>query len=176
MKLDIRRLAEKACPPVLSFVLIAAVGISALGRNDERDMGADVNNSMSSSNKSQYLTTNYKKAALSEYDMLSKAVKVTAKPKAKAAETKKIEVKNFTVAMPYDYTVVYECRPTPLNYYETRDITNEIYSVYDENSERIVTLNGFDLVCQIVNNEIGDSSGLGGNQSSGGCGLFLCKI
>lgn len=159
MKLDIRRLAEKACPPALSFVLIAAVGISALGRNDDIDINTDVNNSMSSSGKSQYLITNYKKAALSEYDMLSKAVNVTAKPKTKAAESKKAEVKSFTVAIPDDYTVVYECRPTSLNYYETRDITNEMYSVYDENSEQIVTLNGFDLVCQIVNNEIGDSWG-----------------
>ena len=45
-----------------------------------------------------------------------------------------------------------------------RDISQEFYSVFDENSEKIVMLNrGFDLVCQIVNNEISDGWGWGSN-------------
>ncbi len=33
--------------------------------------------------------------------------------------------------------------------------TSEVFTVYDLNSKRDVTLNGFDLVCQIVRNEVG---------------------
>ncbi|MDE6148709.1 MAG: SpoIID/LytB domain-containing protein [Ruminococcus sp.] len=159
MKFDIRRFAEKAYPSVIGFVLIAVIGITALGKDNNFNEKSQPNSSTSIVSKSQYIVTNYKKAALSEYDMSQEAVKVTAKAKTKTAEPKKIEVTNFTVDIPDDYTVVYECEPTPLNFYETRDIKDEIYSVYDENSDQIVTLNGFDLVCQIVNNEISDSWG-----------------
>lgn len=159
MKFDIRRFAEKVYPPVVSLVLIAVIGITALSKDGKAYEKSQKDGPLSIAGNQQYLVTDFKKAALSEYDMSLTAVKIKTKSKTQEAEQKKTEIKSFVVNMPEDYTVVYECEPMPLNFNETRDISQEFYSVFDENSEKIVMLNGFDLVCQIVNNEISDGWG-----------------
>lgn len=158
MKLYLRRVAARLCPSIISFVLIATIGITALGKQDNKEINKDTGNDESSSavDKVDFELTNFKKAALSEYDMAVKAKVVKSKA---AAAKKKEEVKSFIVEMPDDYTVVYECEPTPLNFYDTRDISEEFYTVYDENSGKTVTLDGRDLICRIVYNEISDSWG-----------------
>ena len=77
----------------------------------------------------------------------------------KTANAQKQVVKDFKVAVPADTTEVFEFDPLPLNFYDIRDYSKEYYTVYDENTGRTVTINAFDMVCQIVFNEISDSWG-----------------
>lgn len=137
------------CSSAVTVALVAVVGITALGKNE--DIGECVTSSVTDS--VEYEITHFRKASLSEYDMSPDAQRLVTKQ----AKTKKAEIKSFSVGIPDDQTVVYECEPDPLEFYETRDISDEFYTVYDENAEENVTLDAFDLVCRIVNNEIGDS-------------------
>ena len=95
----------------------------------------------------------------SSKDESSKEQDDTKKVKSVSNKTQKKIVENFKVALPANPTDIYEFEPEPLNFYYTRDYSNEYYTVYDLNSGKRVTLNAFELVCRIVNNEISDSWG-----------------
>ena len=98
----------------------------------------------------------FKKAGIEEYDMLfvepgQKTVTL------KKSEAKEETVNEFTVKIPADRSaVLHPERSTPVNV-GTRSIAGEYYTVYDERSGRHVTLSGHEMICQIVNNEVGGS-------------------
>jgi stage II sporulation protein D len=98
-----------------------------------------------------------KKAAISEYEM----AEVTAEGEEEEEEESTIGVADaFTVEYPEDKTTYYDSpQQAALNLTDTRDISNEYYTVYDEISGSVVTLNGHEIVCRMVNSEIGDSWG-----------------
>jgi len=96
----------------------------------------------------------FKKAAIGEYDMTAVQSKKTKKKK------EELDPEDFKVPFPEDNTVIYlPERNDPLNFTETRSLTEEFYTVHDENSGSTVTMNAHELLLQMVNNEIGDSWG-----------------
>lgn len=101
----------------------------------------------------------YPKAKLSygETNTEEKAANITAVKQTEKSKKEKIE--NFKVPLPEDSTVVYDCDPAPLDLYDTRDISNEYYTVYDLISGKTVTINAFEMLCEIVYNEISDGWG-----------------
>lgn len=99
----------------------------------------------------------YRKASINEYDMtVTESVQ-----KAKTSKTKSNSKKNlsFTVKMPQQNTKAVDVKNSPNGCYETRSIQNEYYTVHDIISGSTVTLNGHEMLCRMVNSEIGDSWG-----------------
>ena len=68
---------------------------------------------------------------------------------------KKASASEFTVEMPEDKGEYYDIKNDPANFTDTRSVADEYYTVNDIISGNIVTLNGHELLCQIVNSEIG---------------------
>lgn len=99
----------------------------------------------------------YKKASINEYDM-------TVTDKSKNNKKQKVitdnnKVISFDVKMPQQNTKIENVKNPVNTCYETRSIENEYYTVHDIISGRTVTLNGHELLCRMVNSEIGDSWG-----------------
>ena len=100
----------------------------------------------------------FKKAGVEEYDMDFKAadIKLT-------AAKKEPEIVNtpdhFVVKIPEDKSTILKPEKGAASYPGSRSIAGEVYTVYDEISGGHVTLNGHELICRIVNSEIGDSWG-----------------
>ena len=61
--------------------------------------------------------------------------------------------------MPEDKGEYYDIKNDPANFTDTRSVADEYYTVNDIISGNIVTLNGHELLCQIVNSEIGGEWG-----------------
>lgn len=100
----------------------------------------------------------FKKAGIEEYDMDFVASDI--KLEVKKQESKEVDTPNrFTVKMPEDRSTILKPKKTAANYPGSRSIAGEYYTVYDEISGGHVTLNGHELICRIVNSEIGDSWG-----------------
>lgn len=97
----------------------------------------------------------FKKAALGEYDLSTPETK----SKAVKVENKGITDPNdFTVPFPEQDTLIYEPQKNPpQNLTATRSVAGEYYRVHDENSGSTMSLNAHELLCLMVNNEIGDS-------------------
>ncbi len=99
--------------------------------------------------------TKFKKAAIGEYDMT--AVRIKTKTVENVSE-EIIDPNDFTVPFPDDDTLIYEPeKRSPLNFTATRSVANEYFRVHDENSGSTLTMNGHELLCLMVNNEIGDT-------------------
>lgn len=94
----------------------------------------------------------FKKAAICDYEFAEKG---------KASEElDKLDPDDFTVEYPLDNTEVYEPElRDPVNFTSTRSVADEYYTVYDEISGTTQTLNGHELLCQMVYSEIGESWG-----------------
>ncbi|MBQ9543266.1 SpoIID/LytB domain-containing protein [Ruminococcus sp.] len=97
----------------------------------------------------------FRKAAICEYDI-------------SAAETKSkgVTVENGEITDPNDFTVPFPQQDTMIYYPEkgepqnltaTRSVAGEYFRVHDENSGSTLVMNGHELLCLMVNNEIGDS-------------------
>lgn len=96
----------------------------------------------------------FKKAAIGDYDMATKKAAKSEKDKDKDDEN------DFKVEFPEDDTLIYlPEKGSPANFTSTRSIADEYYTVHDEISGSTVTLNGHELLCRMINNEIGDSWG-----------------
>lgn len=100
----------------------------------------------------------FRKAGIEEYDMDFVA------PETKLETKKKESVKpdtpnSFTVKLPADTSTILKPEKGAASYPGSRSIAGEYYTVYDEISGGNVTLNGHELICRIVNSEIGDSWG-----------------
>lgn len=74
-------------------------------------------------------------------------------------QRKKASASEFTVEMPEDKGEYYDIKNDPANFTDTRSVADEYYTVNDIISGNIVTLNGHELLCQIVNSEIGGEWG-----------------
>ncbi len=94
----------------------------------------------------------FKKAAICDYEFAEKG---------EASEAlDALDPDDFTVEFPLDKTEIYEPElRDPVNFTATRSVADEYYTVYDEISGTTQTLNGHELLCQMVNNEIGESWG-----------------
>lgn len=97
----------------------------------------------------------FNKAAVGEYDLSTPETK----SKAVKVENKGITDPNdFTVPFPEQDTLIYEPQKNPpQNLTATRSVAGEYYRVHDENSGSTMSLNAHELLCLMVNNEIGDS-------------------
>ncbi|SDB50780.1 stage II sporulation protein D [Ruminococcaceae bacterium FB2012] len=103
----------------------------------------------------------YRKADIHEYKMAS----ISSTPlvplssnEVKADEEEQSEEtvqEDFTVMLPEDGTVVYDNKPSPLNYTATRSVADEYFTVKDLISGCIVTKNAHEMLCMMVFNEIG---------------------
>lgn len=94
----------------------------------------------------------FRKAGIDEYDMT--VVSKAEKKKAAAEKTDK-KSESFSMELPEDDTMFYDPQPEPLNYYETRSVADEFYTVYDIISGSTVTMNAHELLCRMVYSEIG---------------------
>lgn len=105
----------------------------------------------------QFMT--FKKAGIEEYDMDFVSLEQQL-PKASAKKEEKADTAaSFTVKLPEDKSVILKPDPGASSNPGTRSIAGETYTVYDEISGGNVTLDGHELICRIVNSEIGDSWG-----------------
>ena len=97
----------------------------------------------------------YKKAAICDYDMSAAETKSKGFKVNSAAIT---DPNDFTVPFPEQDTLIYYPEKNePLNLTATRSVAGEYFRVHDENSGSTLVLNGHELLCLMVNNEIGDS-------------------
>lgn len=104
----------------------------------------------------------YRKAGIDEYQVLAA---VSAAPAVEVVDVEETDPKDqagvptytesFSVTLPEDGTQVYDPQPEKLNYTATRSIANEYFTAYDLRSRKTVTMNAFDMVCQLVYSEIG---------------------
>ena len=113
----------------------------------------------------------YRKADIHEYKMASVSntplVPLSSKNAKDEEKEKKTEEKaeeqpaeetvqeDFTVDIPAESTEVYNNRPDPQNYSNTRSVANEYYTVNDLISGGKVTMNAHEMLCRMVFNEIG---------------------
>ncbi|MBQ8967333.1 SpoIID/LytB domain-containing protein [Ruminococcus sp.] len=97
----------------------------------------------------------FKKAAIGEYDVSA------AETKSKGVKVNSAEItdpNDFTVPFPEQDTLIYYPeKNAPMNLTATRSVAGEYFRVHDENSGSTLVLNGHELLCLMVNNEIGDS-------------------
>lgn len=97
----------------------------------------------------------FKKAPLSEYDM---SVVQTSAKTVKIGANGITDPNDFTVPFPEQDTLIYlPVRREPMELTDTRSVADEYYRIYDENSGSYYTMNAHELLCLMVNNEIGDS-------------------
>ncbi len=102
-----------------------------------------------------------RKAALEEYTMLIQIdiPKETQKAEKTSKKKSKKEEKSGPPApdavYEYDATKIYDPDPEEVKLTKTRSIANEYYNVFDERSGTYRTVNGHELLCQMINNEIG---------------------
>lgn len=105
--------------------------------------------------KNSFSFIELRKAPIGEYD--SSLLEVRAKS-AEGQGEEIAEPEEFTVPMPEQDTLIYlPERRAPLNLTDTRSVADEYYRVYDENSKAYYVMNAHELLCLMVNNEIGDS-------------------
>ncbi len=104
----------------------------------------------------------YRKAGIDEYQVLAAVSAAPAVEVVEADETDPEDqadfptyTESFAVTLPEDGTQVYDPQPEKLNYTATRSISNEYFTAYDLRSRKTVTMNAFDMVCQLVYSEIG---------------------
>ena len=97
----------------------------------------------------------YKKAAISDYDMSAAETKCKGFKVNSPAIT---DPDDFTVPFPEQDTLIYYPeKAAPQKLTATRSVAGEYFRVHDENSGSTVVMNGHELLCLMVNNEIGDS-------------------
>ncbi len=101
----------------------------------------------------------FKKAGVEEYDMDFVAADIKLPETKKKEEEKPNTPNHFVVRLPEDKSVILKPEKAAASYPGSRSIAGEYYTVYDEISGGHVTLNGHELICRIVNSEIGDSWG-----------------
>ncbi|MBQ8108397.1 MAG: SpoIID/LytB domain-containing protein [Ruminococcus sp.] len=102
-----------------------------------------------------FVVRSFKKAALSDYDMSTLRI---ATKKAESTGGAITDPNDFTVPFPEDKTIIYQPeRRDPQNFTATRSVAGEYFRVHDENSGTTVVMNGHELLCLMVNNEVGDS-------------------
>ncbi|MBR1749414.1 MAG: SpoIID/LytB domain-containing protein [Ruminococcus sp.] len=99
----------------------------------------------------------FKKAGIEEYDM--QFMPKTVVKGATKTNTEAAKPGTFKVAMPKDTSTILKPEKGEASNPGTRSIAGEYYTVYDEISGGHVTLSGHELLCRIVNSEIGDSWG-----------------
>ena len=143
--------------------IIAGVAIFVNnGQDNQQIKAADTDNTAQVSvEKSTAKTTNavqmykftkYQKAAINEYDLSSKSEKGSEQSQASPQTDT-----DFTVKFPETDEEYRDDKPDAMNFTETRSIADEYYTVYDERSGKYVTMNGHEIVCRIVRNEVGDN-------------------
>ena len=97
----------------------------------------------------------YKKAAICDYDMSAAETKCKGFKINSAAIT---DPDDFTVPFPEQDTLIYYPeKAAPQKLTATRSVAGEYFRVHDENSGSTVVMNGHELLCLMVNNEIGDT-------------------
>ena len=102
-----------------------------------------------------YSFEQFKKATIDEYDMT-----VTGISDKNEAEQKKAEKPSeFSVGFPKENINAADVKNPPLGFTSTRSIAEEFYTVHDIISGKNVTLNGHEMICRMVNSEIGGSWG-----------------
>ena len=105
--------------------------------------------------REQLTMDSFRKAGIDEYNMT-----VVVKEKKPEAEEIVLDPEDFTVPFPEDDTFVHDpIKRDPVELTDTRSVENEYFTVYDENSGRTVTMSGHELLCLMVNNEIGGTWG-----------------
>lgn len=168
MNLLFRKISSNVCASISGVVLIGAFG--AIAYSGSVSNSTTVNTQIKSQTvenvevSSAETTTatqvvdivKFKKASISEYDMsVTKASTKNTKKSAQKAKTNTNAA--FTVEFPDNPTDVYDVHNEPLNFTATRSIANEYYTVKDIISGTTVTMNGHDIICQMVNSEIGET-------------------
>lgn len=101
-----------------------------------------------------YKFAQYKKAHINEYDMSKTETKVVAERKDTSVKTNE-----FIVKFPKGEDTVYNEKYPPLYFNDTRSVAEEYYTVHDIISGEDVTLDGHEMLCRLVNSEIGDGWG-----------------
>lgn len=82
----------------------------------------------------------------------------SAKKKEKQKETVK-EPEVFDAVYKSDKTTIYDPKPDSSPLKKTRSVAGEYFNVFDERSGSYRTVSGHELLCQIINNEIGSEWG-----------------
>ncbi len=159
MDLKFKKIATEIGIALTGLVVVGAFGAAAfsdsgietesnaVGLKNTKRSALAVSDSDEDIETEQVNFINFMKASIDEYDMSVKTKKISDDEEDK-------EVDKFSVELPEDHTQIYDSMPDAMNYNETRSTADEYYTVYDEISGKTVTLNGHEIVCQIVYSEI----------------------
>lgn len=162
-KITMKRLCANVCAAVMGITAVGVCGELMLGGDKasaekapavEKVKTAEVQSVQTTTATEVYSFVKFKKSSVDKYDMTyakEKQTKKTSKKKASASE--------FNVELPEDKGEYYDIMNDPMNFTETRSVADEYYTVYDIISGGTVTLNGHELLCRIVNSEIGGEWG-----------------
>lgn len=159
-----------------ALLCIGGVGTAvALSGDDGAKIETSAVNAVKAENKTESVGTvaavqesteiegliSFKKAGIEEYDMdfVAADIKLGGQQDKKKEAEKFNTPDHFTVAIPADKSVILKPEKATPSYPGSRSIAGEYYTVYDERSGGNVTLDGHELLCRIVNSEIGDSWG-----------------
>lgn len=119
-------------------------------------LGAELNKPFTlPEHKEQLSFVRFKKAPIGEYDITAIETKVK---KVTNNTDDILDPNDFTVPFPKQETVVYDpVKQAPMNLTATRSVAGEYFRVHDENSGSTVVMNAHELLCLMVNNEVGDT-------------------
>ncbi|MGN0595430.1 MAG: SpoIID/LytB domain-containing protein [Hominimerdicola sp.] len=165
MKMWIKRVGANIGVAAAGIVFIGTYGVVTLGRNcaevSDQPRASEIVSIAATETKAEpkaikttpatqvYEIVDYRKASVSEYDM--SVVKASKK------KEEKTDPNNFEVKFPETELEYYDNMNSPLGFTSVRSIADEYYTVNDIISGSQVTLNGHELICQIVYSEISDS-------------------
>lgn len=156
MEVNFKRILMEFALAIVAVVVIGTFGVTALDGNEAGNRikyktAAEVKEIIDKARGENdfNMLSNFKKAGIEEYDMTVQSELVNRQ------SAKVINAGEFVANLPGDNTSFQNPQPTALNYYATRNVAEEYYTVYDIISGSTVTMNGYELLCQIVNSEIG---------------------
>ncbi len=107
-----------------------------------------------SKNKKTAVTTNINKTKIKAKKTVKKTVSKTTVKKTKKKKKTTVTVKTTTTTVA---TRAYVPKKTVSKTYQTRDISDETYKIKSITTGKKIKSDGFDIVCQIVNGEIGST-------------------
>ena len=151
------------------LVCIVAAVVFLVGRPEQQDTSVTAQSADSSSQTEKSATQtqthklgiiNFKKAQLSEYDMIQTEKQDSGEdstandPAPEEQDPSGFKVQAATKDFSYSDTI-----PRPAHFSTTRNTSSEFFTVRDITTGKIVTMNAYELVCSIVYNEVGDGWG-----------------
>ena len=148
----------------------AAVGAVLIFRGPSKDSEVTADESSSQASQTQeksviektgqkLMFIDFKKAPLSEYDMAQTHISSAQPEETEQEEEDESDPSAFKVKVNAREFTYSDVKNSAARLSATRDISKEFYTVRDITTGKPVTMNGYQLICAIVYNEVGDGWG-----------------